>query len=71
MKWTNSIMINKEEILTKLSEELDIRELQIVVKYVDKFLSNRRYADLAEFLDRNEYTEDYEFIDYLKSLGNN
>ena len=64
-------MINKEEILEKLSEELDIRELQIVVKYIDNFLSNRRYADLAEFLDRNEYTEDDEFIDYLKSLGNN
>ena len=64
-------MINKEEILEKLSEELDIRELQIVDKYIDKFLSNRRYADLAEFLDRNEYTEDDEFIDYLKSLGNN
>ena len=64
-------MINREEILKKLSEELDIRELQIVVKYVDKFLSNRRYADLAEFLDRNEYTEDDDFIDYLKSLGNN
>ena len=64
-------MINKEEILEKLSEELNIRELQIVAKYIDKFLSNRRYADLAEFLDRNEYTEDDEFIDYLKSLGNN
>ena len=64
-------MISKEEILEKLSEELDIRELQIVDKYVDIFLSNRRYADLAEFLDRNEYTEDDEFIDYLKSLGNN
>ena len=64
-------MISKEEILTKLSEELDTRELQIVDKYVDIFLSNKRYADLAEFLDRNEYTEDDEFIDYLKSLGNN
>ena len=64
-------MISKEEILEKLSEELDTRELQIVDKYIDKFLSNRRYADLAEFLDRNEYTEDDEFIDYLKSLGNN
>lgn len=64
-------MINKEDILTKLSEELNSRELQIVDKYVDIFLSNRRYADLAEFLDRNEYTEDDEFIDYLKSLGNN
>lgn len=63
--------MNKEEILTKLSEELDTRELQEVDKYIDKFLSNRRYADLAEFLDRNEYTEDDEFIDYLKSLGNN
>ena len=61
-------MISKEEILTKLSEELDTRELQIVDKYVDIFLLNRRYADLAEFLDRNEYTEDDEFIDYLKSL---
>lgn len=60
--------MTKEEILAKLSEELDIRELQIVDKYVDIFLSNRRYADLAEFLDRNEYTEDDEFIDYLKSL---
>ena len=60
--------MTKEEILTKLSEELDTRELQIVSKYVDIFLSNRRYADLAEFLDRNEYTEDDEFIDYLKSL---
>lgn len=64
-------MISKEDILNKLSEELDSRELQIVDKYVDIFLSNRRYADLAEFLDRNEYTEDDEFIDYLKSLGNN
>lgn len=64
-------MINREEILEKLSEEVDTRELQIVAKYVDKFLSNRRYTDLAEFLDRNEYTEDDEFIDYLKSLGNN
>lgn len=64
-------MISKEEILTKLSEELDTRELLIVAKYVDIFLSNRRYADLAEFLDMNEYTEDDEFIDYLKSLGNN
>ena len=64
-------MINREEILEKLSEELDTRELQIVDKYIDKFLSNKRYADLAEFLDRNEYTEDDEFIDYLKSLGNN
>lgn len=64
-------MISKEEILEKLSEELDTRELQEVSKYIDKFLSNRRYADLAEFLDRNEYTEDDEFIDYLKSLGNN
>ena len=64
-------MISKEEILDKISEELDTRELQIVDKYIDKFLSNRRYADLAEFLDRNEYTEDDEFIDYLKSLGNN
>ena len=63
--------MTKEEILTKLSEELDTRELQIVDKYIDNFLSNRRYADLAEFLDRNEYTEDDEFIDYLKSLGNN
>ena len=60
--------MTKEEILTKLSEDLDTRELQIVSKYVDIFLSNRRYADLAEFLDRNEYTEDDEFIDYLKSL---
>lgn len=64
-------MINREEILEKLSEELDTRELQEVAKYIDKFLSNRRYADLAEFLDRNEYTEDDEFIDYLKRLGNN
>ena len=64
-------MINREDILDKISEELDTRELQIVDKYIDKFLSNRRYADLAEFLDRNEYTEDDEFIDYLKSLGNN
>ena len=64
-------MISREEILNKLSEELDTRELQIVDKYIDKFLSNRRYADLAEFLDRNEYTEDDDFIDYLKSLGNN
>ena len=64
-------MINREEIIEKLSEELNTRELQIVYKYIDKFLSNRRYADLAEFLDRNEYTEDDEFIDYLKSLGNN
>ena len=64
-------MISREEILDKLSEELNARELQEVAKYVDKFLSNRRYADLAEFLDRNEYTEDDEFIDYLKSLGNN
>lgn len=61
-------MINREEILDKLSEELDTRELQEVDKYIDKFLSNRRYADLAEFLDRNEYTEDDEFIDYLKNL---
>lgn len=61
-------MISREEILTKLSEELDTRELQIVAKYVDIFLSNRKYADLAEFLDRNEYTEDDEFIDYLKNL---
>lgn len=64
-------MINREEILEKLSEELDTRELKEVDKYVDIFLSNRRYADLAEFLDRNEYTDDDEFIDYLKSLGNN
>ena len=64
-------MINREDILDKISEELDTRELQIVDKYIDKFLSNRRYADLAEFLDRNEYTEDDEFIDYLTSLGNN
>ena len=61
-------MISREEILEKLSEELDTRELQEVSKYIDKFLSNRRYADLAEFLDRNEYTEDDEFIDYLRSL---
>lgn len=61
-------MISREEILSKLSEELSTRELQEVDKYIDIFLSNRRYADLAEFLDRNEYTEDDEFIDYLKSL---
>ena len=58
-------MISKEEIIDKLSEELDTRELQEVAKYIDNFLSNRRYADLAEFLDRNEYTEDDEFIDYI------
>ena len=64
-------MINREEILEKLSEELNTIELQTVDKYIDNFLSNRRYADLAEFLDRNEYTEDDKFINYLKSLGNN